>query len=152
MAGQRQERESVWSVARKWLPWCLLLIFSLTIGWTAFVSWVEATQFSHESDSQLVIAAVNKSAPTIPLIAVFSMMVVTLGDVLGGGILVTKRYLEEKFLNPWLEKQAEKGRREGREQERKMWEAWYERQQLALAKGESFNEPPPGSVSSNGNG
>ena len=52
------ERESVWSVAKEWLPWCLLLIFLLTFIWTAFVAWVEATP-SHRPVCNLLQAIKN---------------------------------------------------------------------------------------------
>ena len=34
--------------------------------------------------------------------------------------------------------------RKGREEERREWLAWYERQEAAKARGEPFDEPPPG--------
>ena len=62
--------------------------------------------------------------------------------------MVTKRFLERKFLNPWLEKREaeakeakadiERGRRVNR-----YWADWNRRRMEANARGESFDEPPP---------
>jgi TRAP-type C4-dicarboxylate transport system permease small subunit len=145
MEAQGQQWESVWTVARAWLSWCLTLVFAITLGWSTFAWWVEATQFSHSTRSQLAIATVNKSSPAIPLIVALSIMAVTLADVLGGGILVTKRFLEEKFLNPWLEKRKAEARAEAERADRvnRHWRAWNQRRLKAEANGEPFNEPPP---------
>ena len=68
--------------------------------------------------------------------------------------MITKRYLENKFVRPLIEQHEERGRaqgeKQGAEQERQRWEAWNRRRLEAEAKGEPFNEPPPGSESSNG--
>ncbi|MYC29723.1 MAG: hypothetical protein F4X65_06505 [Chloroflexi bacterium] len=83
--------------------------------------------------------------------------------------MVTKRFLEEKFLNPWLEKReaefrAQKeraarirrklkaealdqaraeGAAEGMAAERVRWQAWNRRRMESEARGDSFDEPPP---------
>ena len=134
----------------KWLPWCLALIFLLTIGWTAFVAWVEATQFRHTSVAQLVIAAVNKSVPATPFIFLVFMLTVSGADLLEGVIMVTKRYLDSKFVEPIRKQLREEGREEGREEAIKLWEAWNRRREDAEKRGELFTEPPPGTESPNG--
>lgn len=143
----------MWSIASRWVPWCLALILLLTLGWTGLVSWVEATQFDHVSDSQMAIAAVNKSAPAIPLIAALSILTVTLADLLRGGFVVTQRFLEERFLNPWLIKRKAQTRAEAERAERlnRHWRAWNQRRLEAEAKGEPFSEPTP-DLDSIGNG
>ena len=50
----------------------------------------------------------------------------------------------EKFKKREREIGREKGLAEGRIEERRAWQAWYERQQTALRNGRPFNEPPPG--------
>ena len=37
----------------------------------------------------------------------------------------------------------EEGRREGRQEERELWEAWNKRREEALANNQSFDELPP---------
>ena len=69
--------------------------------------------------------------------------------------MVTKRWLEEKWLNPWLERRkAEnfaKGYAEGyvegiaigQAKERRRWSEWNRRRMDAEASGAPFDEPPP---------
>ena len=134
------ERESVWSVARRWVPWFLLLICLMTVAWTGFVFWVEATQFTHPTRSRMVIAAVNKGAPASPLIFLFAIVVVSMADSLEGMAVVTKRYLDNKLVEPIRKRLREEGAKENQE----LWIAWNSRRLEAEARGEPFDEPPPG--------
>ena len=40
--------------------------------------------------------------------------------------------------------EREVGMKIGRQEERRQWQDWYERQQAALRSGQPFTEPPPG--------
>ena len=141
MVDRPQQRESVWSVARRWVPWFLALLCLLTVGWTAFVFWVEATQHSYPTVSQLVIAAVNKAAPASPLIFLLAIVTVSVADSLEGMVVVTKRYLDNKLVEPIRKRLREEGAKE----RQKEWEAWNNRRLHSEARGEPFDEPPPGS-------
>ena len=134
-----ESRESPLSVARKWLPWCLALIFVMTIGWTALVAWEEVSNGNHTNLRQTAIAIVHKAAPAAPFIVMYAIMAVSLIDALGGSAMVTKRWLEEKWLNPWLERR----KAEGVAEERLRWSEWNHRRMEAEAAGVPFNEPPP---------
>jgi len=59
--------------------------------------------------------------------------------------LVTKRFLEERFLNPWLEKRKAEAKADAERDARinRHWRAWAQRRQSALDKGELFDEPTP---------
>ena len=150
MAEQQQqqylepERESVWSVARRWVPWCLALIFLLTFTWTAFVGWTLAVHGSYASGSLLVVDAAGKSGPAAPLILLLAVTVISLGDSLEGIIVVTKRYLDSKLVEPVRKQLREEGETIGEERERQRWAAWNHRRLEAEANGETFTEPPPG--------
>ena len=150
------KRESVWSVARRWVPWFLLLLCLMTVAWTGFVFWVEATQFIHDTRSQLVITAVNKGAPASPLIFLLSIVAVSVADSLEGMVVVTKRYLDSKLVEPVRRQLRDEGREEGREEgekrERQRWIDWNSRRLEAESKGETFSEPPPAPDSANGRG
>ena len=51
-----------------------------------------------------------------------------------------------------VEKFKKHEREVGRKEERRQWQAWYERQQAAQRAGQPFTEPPPGySANSGGN-
>ncbi len=149
---QDSERESVWSVGRKWLPWCLGTIFALTIGWTAFIAWVEVKSGKHDTISQTAIAVVKGSSPAAPLIVIYTLFIITALDTGGSGIMVTYRFLERKILKPQAEKLRaegreqgwEQGQRKGRDEERQVWTDWNRRRVEAEERGEPFNEPPPG--------
>ena len=162
------DRESILSVARKWLPWCLALIFVLTVGWTGLIAYTEIANTRNRSAMEILIAVVNGSAVAQPAIVLYSFLIVTAIDAVGGFIVVTKRYLEEKWLKPQrerLRKEAiEEGRREGiregikegikegiregikegiREGIREA-HAWNRRRLEAEARGITFDEPFPG--------
>ena len=65
--------------------------------------------------------------------------------------MVTKRWLEEKWLNPWLEQQKAdnfakgyaEGYAEGRAEEHSRWTEWNHRRMEANEAGIPFDEPPP---------
>ena len=207
------KRESIWSVAKGWLPGYLFLVFLLSLLWTAFVVWVENTYGSYPARWLLLKASVIESSAGILGIALGSLAAVTIADTGGGAIVVTYRYLNNKFVEPLrrqlrqegeaagreegleegleqgIEEGLEQGREEGIQQGRAEGIAegiqqgreqgraegiqagreqgilesreqvhalqlrtmeWYTRQQVALAKGEPFDEPPPFSELSNG--
>ncbi len=95
-------------------------------------------------------------APGTATESLSGLTIVSLGGLaIAGGIV----YLAEKLINLGKEvakvvseiiiekfKKAERaaGREEGREESHRQWMAWYERQQVALRAGQSFDEPPPG--------
>ncbi len=156
MNDQQPERESIWSIGRKWLPWYLAIIFVLTIGWTAFTAWYELTQGERAGIAEIANVVVKGTAPAAPLIPIYALFLVTMLDVAGGVSVVTARYLGDKFLKPLIEKRKEEGRQqgleegrekgleEGREEERLRWIGWNRRREEAERNDEPFDEPPPG--------
>ena len=139
---ERGYRESPLHVARKWLPWCLALIFALTTGWTALIAWDEVSGGKHDGVVKTVIAVVSGTAPASPLIVIYAIQIISVIDVLGGLTVVTARYLGNKFIAPLIEKR----RAEGQAQERRRWTEWNLRRLEAEASGVLFDEPPPGPV------
>ena len=104
MDDRRRQRESILSVAAKWLPWCLGLVFALTIAWAVFVARVEVQNADGRGSEEIAVAVAIKVAATLPLIFLCSLFITTVLDIPGGAIMVTARYLTEKFLDPWREK------------------------------------------------
>ena len=165
-----RERESVWSVAKGWLPWYLLLCFTLLFIWTAFVARVEIAYGDHPVRDLLIVAIVIKVSGGIIAIVIFSLAVITAADTGGGALVVTYRYLNNKFVEPIRRQLRQEGLAQGREEgleegiqvgreegvatgaqqanARSM--EWYARQQEALAQGEPFDEPPPFIAAANG--
>ena len=63
--------------------------------------------------------------------------------------MILAEHLRKTLLEPLKERQREEGRvegrAEGREESDAKWLAWNERREAAAARGEPFDEPPPGS-------
>ena len=142
------------TVARKWLPWCLGLIFALTLGWTGFVYWYESGRGNHGDGFDLTIAVADRVMPSTLLIVLISILIVTVADLAGGVAMVTAKYLGNKFVKPLIEKRREegrvKGKAEGRAEERLLWSEWNRRREEAEANGVRFTEPPPDRVGESG--
>ena len=150
------------SVARKWLPWCLGLMFALTLGWTAFVYWYETNRGNHADGFDVAIAVAERVMPSTPFITLISIFIVPIADLIGGAIMVTAKYLGNKFVKPLIEKRREEGRVEGRAEgrtegrvegraeERLLWSEWNRRREDAAANGVPFAEPPPDRIGENG--
>ena len=143
MDDRRRQRESILSVAAKWLPWCLGLVFALTIAWAVFVTRVEILNADGRSSEEIAVAVAIKVAATLPLIFLCSLFITTTLDLSGGAIMVTARYLTEKFLDPWREKRNAEVKAEGLAQKQHEWESWLSEKEDAAERGEPFDKPPP---------
>ncbi len=158
--GDRDRRSDLVSpldIAKKWLPWCAALIFAQTLGFTALIAWREISQ-GVAGVNELIIAVVSGTAPAVPLFVVYAIIGVTAMDLIGGGAMVTAKYLTKKLIEPLdrkreeeLESRFERGRSEGvaqgvaqgAERERRAWTQWNSRRLEAEADGLPFDEPPP---------
>ena len=150
------------AVARKLLPACLAVIFALTIGWTWVAYRYESTRGDHADGFDVGMAVMGRVSPSALLIVVVAILAVTIGDLIGGFIVVTARYLGNKFVKPLIEKRREEGRVEGRvegkaegrvegrAEERLLWSEWNRRREEAEAAGFPFSEPPPDRAQNNG--
>ncbi len=141
----QDERLSVLTVARTWWPWCLGLIFVLTIVWTALVAWTVIANGEHTGTPQTIVAIISASAPGEFLIIIYSLMIVTALEYGGSIIVVTARYLTNKWVKPLQDRFREQGRKQGIEEERKYWIDRERRRTEAEAQGIPFDEPFPGS-------
>ena len=166
------------AVARKLLPACLAVIFALTIVWTWVAYRYESTRGDHADGFDVGMAVMGRVSPSALLIVVIAILTVTIGDLIGGFIVVTARYLGNKFVKPLIEKRREEGRVEGRvegraegrvegkaegrvegrtegrvegrAEERLLWSEWNRRREEAEANGFPFSEPPPDRAEING--
>ena len=147
-------------VAKKWLPFCVILIIAQTLGFTALITWREIAN-GFAGVNELVIAVVSGTAPAATLFIVYAITATALTDFIGGGVMVTARYLTKKLIEPLERKRreeraamerrmlesVERGRAEGvaqgAERERRAWTAWNSRRVDAEANGLPFDEPPP---------
>ena len=155
-------------VAKKWLPFCVILIIAQTLGFTALITWREVAN-GFAGVNELVIAVVSGTAPAATLFVLYAITATALTDFIGGGVMVTARYLTKKLIEPLERKRREEraamerrmqesvergiaqgmaqGRAEGvaqgAERERRAWTAWNSRRVDAEANGLPFDEPPP---------
>lgn len=133
------------SVAQKWLPWCLTLIFAMTVGWTVLIALSEVSGGEYEGVAKTAIAVVSAAAPAAPLIVLYAILVISALDLTGGVIVVTAKYLGNRFVKPLREKLRAEGFIEGKAEERRKWTEWNQRRLNAEAAGVPFHEPPPSS-------
>ena len=113
-----KDRESIWSVAKGWLPWYLLLTFTLLFIWSVFVVGVENIHGNYAALVLLIQASVIKISGGVIGIVVFCLAVVTAADTGGGFLVVTYRYLNNKFVEPIRRQLRQEGREEGIEEGR----------------------------------
>ncbi len=137
------DRESPLTVARKWIPWCVALIFVMTIGWTVLIAGDEVVNGNHPDLLRTVTTVGTKAASATPAIVIWAVLIVSAVDVIEGFIVVTKRYLENKWVKPLIERHKAEGRKEGLDEANRAWEAWNSRRMEADVNGVPFDEPPP---------
>ncbi|MCY4653186.1 MAG: hypothetical protein OXC95_08485 [Dehalococcoidia bacterium] len=137
------DRETIAAVSRKWLPFCTGLITILTFGWTWIIYNETAGSGEYHGVIQVTIAVVKEASPAAALILLYSLSITYALDIVGGMIMVTARYLGNKFVRPLIEQY----RKEGREEAYRKWETWNRNRIEAEKKGVSFDEPPPSSHS-----
>ena len=93
-------------IAPKWLLTCAILIFAQTLGFTALVAWREIAK-GVAGVNEFIIAVVSGTSPAVPLFMVYAIIAVTALDFIGGGIMVTARYLTKKLIEPLDKKRKE---------------------------------------------
>ena len=147
------------TVVKRLAPLCLGVMLLYTFGWTAFVARHEVRTGDHPDLEQTAIATANGVGQVDGLILIYSIATTVALDILGGMVLVTARYLENKFVKPLIERHKAEGRAEGIETgiktgiatgkaegeaaERRRWTEWNERRLDAERAGVPFDEPPP---------
>ena len=147
------DRESIWAVSRKWLPFFIAMVSVVMAYWIWIIAGTVAESSEYGDTVEKTIAIVDKSSPAVPLILLIGVCVTYWLDILGGLILVTARYLRNKFVTPIVEKLRDEGKAEGRSEMHREWLIWYRNSEEAKAKGMPFDEPPPESSNApSGNG
>ena len=141
------------TVAKKLGAQCVIIMMTYTFGWTAFVAWHEVRTGNHPDLAHTAIATANGVGQVAMLIVIYSIATTVLMDFLGGTLMVTARYLGNKFVQPLIERHKAEGRVEGRIEgreegeaaERRRWTEWNSRRVEAERAGVPFDEPPPAS-------
>ena len=147
MSDESRSLYSPLSISRELLPWSVWVICLLTVIWTALTAWGEVSSRRHADILDTSLAVGSNAADSVPLIIVYSILVVMIGNFIsGGGIMIMARATKDYLYNK-IERQREKFREEGREEGREALaaeiEAWNRRRLEAERRGEPFDEPPP---------
>ena len=122
---QAEEQVTIWGVRRKLLAayfWLFSLLFTGVSGVAVWLAWAKAAPGTDAAT--ILMAAMGEASGRVIWLAAFSFITVEVGNVIAEYFIVN-RY------------------NRGRKEERRMWMAWYERQQAAQRDGVPFNEPPP---------
>ena len=104
------------TVAKRLGALCLGVMMLYTFGWTAFIAQHEVRTGDHPDLESAAIATANGVGQVATLIVIYSIATTVALDILGGVIMVTARYLENKFVKPLIERHKAEGRVEGREE------------------------------------
>ena len=137
------------TVVKRLAPLCLVVTLAYTFGWTAFVARHEVRTGNHPDLESLAIATFERVGQVDTLILIYSVATTIALDFLGGTLMVTARYLGNKFVQPLIERHKAEGREEGiatgEAAERRRWTEWNSRRVEAERAGVPFDEPPPAS-------
>ena len=124
----------------------------MTFGWTWIIYGQVVEPGEYHGVRDIAVAVVNETAKAAALIVLYAVSITYALDILGGIIMVTARYLTDKFVEPLRDRLREEGRAEGREEGRaeimnmvRKWEDWNNRRIEARDKDIPFDEPPPSS-------
>ena len=107
------------------------------------VAWVEVSGGNHPGILETSIVVGANTADAVPLIVVYSVLVVVVVNFIkGGGIMVMGRAAKAYF-DDRIERRRERLRAEGRAILAAEVEDWNRRRLEAEERGERFDEPPP---------
>ena len=129
------------------------LIAVMTLGWTWIVYDKISKTAEHHGLIQITSAVVSEAAPAAALIVLYAVTITYILDIVGGILMVTARYLTDKFVRPLIEQyRAEgrseglvEGRSEGEARKQREWETWNRNRIEAEENGLPFYDPPPSS-------
>ena len=107
---------------------------------TAVAVWYEIYYLVDDSASATVKAIL---IDTVAAAALAIYIVGTVDTYMVLSKLILEKYLNNRFVAGEA-KGREEGRQEGREEVSEEWRAWYDRMMEAEARGEEFDELPPG--------
>ena len=85
-----------------------------TFGWTEFTAWRAVRTGDHPDLAHTAIATADGVGQVDTLIIIYSIATTVALDVLGGMPMVTVKYLEQKFVKPFIERRKERRKAEGR--------------------------------------
>ena len=157
-----EDRDSIWSVtrARRALYFGLFTIYA--VAGLGFLIWYHVFERRTDTWQETILSITQGIGVTTVGAAGLALLTIEGPRT----VMVVADYITQRWLNPLKERLREEGRAEGRAQGRAEgraqgraeaeakihaeWEAWNERRMAAEAVGEPFDEPPPGTSSTEG--
>ena len=123
--GNQDERESIWSIRKRWRPFYSVLFVGQTFGWLAY--------------------RILETAPETAL-----MELHTIGARAAVGTLAVTEALDimlgtRDAINDWLQKRREQAYDQGVADRDQEWQTWNADRIASEERGEPFDVPPPGS-------
>ena len=146
----QEDRDSIWSIplARRALYFGLFTVYAMAgIG---FLIWHEVFENTADTWQQTILSITQGIGVTTVGAAGLALLTIEGPQT----FMVVADYITQRWLNPLKKRLREEaiaeGRAQGEAQNQAAWEAWNERRLAAEASGEPFDEPPPGTSSTEG--
>lgn len=142
----QEDRDSIWSIplARRALYFGLFTLYALAgIG---FLIWYHVFEHSTDTWQETILSITQGIGVTTVGAAGLALLTIEGPQT----IMVVADYLRKKLIEPLEERRKQEVRAEGRAETQAAWEAWNQRRMAAEARGEPFDEPPPGASSTEG--
>ena len=165
---QPEDRESIWSISRRdaraffrlvsimWLAALAYVCHRTAQTWPAAATQSAVPRQWWESAGDFALAVMAEFSLVVLGIAILALLM-TRPLILTGEILMSLyQAMVNRFVTPVIQQHEARGRaaglkegrtaglKEGRVTERAQWQEWNRRRLAAEAKGQPFNEPPPG--------
>ena len=136
----QDNRDSIWTIPLAWRAMYFLLFTVYAIAGIGFLIWYHV--FEQKADSWAETALAITQGIGINTVGAAGLALLTIEGP--RTFMVVADYFTRRWLNPLKESLRAEGRAEGEARNQAEWVAWNERRMAAEAKGEPFDEPPPG--------
>ena len=143
-------RESVWSVSQRDATTFFRLLSLLWLVGLAYVAY--RTPYPPAADltpgwlraGDYAIAVLSGFGPVAVGIAIIALLITRPLNLLGELLMSLYQAMVNRYVTPVIERHRAEGRVEGRAERDALWQAWLQRRADAEAKGQPFDEAPPG--------
>ena len=133
-----ERRESIGSIRSRWRPLYSALFVIQALPAMAFIAWAELAWITGDSPVDTLKAILWGVALAVGASIATTGTFAEVQDIMMG---------TRDLINDWLQKRRDeaeaRGEKQGEERGLSKAQDWYNRQQSALEKGETFDEPPP---------
>ena len=138
--GRDAGRESIWSVSAQWKA-VFFSLFSVSTFTSTCV--IIAYEIASRGDAALMDVYAEITRRVFISGGALALTIYSATETWETA-MVLANYLRQNLLEPLKERQRMEGWEEGIEEADARWRAWNARREKAAAKGEPFDEPPPG--------